>query len=400
MIPSNPKELYSRFVKGHEGKLHFAAHSHHFWPDCTREAQLRYWDDSATLSDEKWGKIFSEVIPTTQKHIANILNLKHPEQIALAPNTHELSARLLSLFLGHDKLNILTTSSEFHSWRRQFLRLSEFKQVHVQQVDTSHLLEDRSSFLTEMKIQLQQSHDLVFLSQVFFDSGLALTDEELLSLVDASPKETIFVIDGYHGFAALPTNLQALEGRMFYLGGGYKYAQAGEGVGFMVVPKGLWRPAYTGWFAEYGTLSQAPGLKVGYSADAMSFMGATQDPSGFYRFNAVWDDFHHRGMSIQEIHAYVVNLQKLFLKTLDPSFNGNWNLKPLFKPSLDWHGHFLTLEATDLIQAERCQQTLSQNHILIDRRGPRLRIGFGLYQDQQDVLELCHRLNKLAQGPQ
>jgi selenocysteine lyase/cysteine desulfurase len=100
MTLSNPKSLYSRFLKGHEGKLHFAAHSHHFWPDCTREAHLLYWDDCAQLSDEKWGKIFDEVIPKTQKHIAKLLNLKHPEQIVLAPNTHELSARLLSLFLG------------------------------------------------------------------------------------------------------------------------------------------------------------------------------------------------------------------------------------------------------------------------------------------------------------
>jgi hypothetical protein len=37
--------------------LHFAAHSHHFWPDVSREAQLEYWDDCAKLSDEKWEKV-------------------------------------------------------------------------------------------------------------------------------------------------------------------------------------------------------------------------------------------------------------------------------------------------------------------------------------------------------
>src|SRR6478752_6470089 len=134
MTLSNPKQYYSRFLKGHEGKLHFAAHSHHFWPDVTREAQLAYWDDCAQLSDEKWGKIFGEIIPKTQKHIASILGLKHPEQIVLAPNTHELSSRLLSLFLGKSELNILTTTSEFHSWRRQFLRLMELPQVKITQV--------------------------------------------------------------------------------------------------------------------------------------------------------------------------------------------------------------------------------------------------------------------------
>jgi hypothetical protein len=61
MISFNPKTLYQRFLDGHKGKLHFAAHSHHFWPDVTREAQLAYWDDCARLSDEKWDKICMEL---------------------------------------------------------------------------------------------------------------------------------------------------------------------------------------------------------------------------------------------------------------------------------------------------------------------------------------------------
>ena len=73
----------------------------------------------------------------------------------------------------------------------------------------------------------------------------------------------------------------------FYLGGGYKYAMAGEGCGFMHAPPGFGpRPPVTGWFAEFEDLSLPPG-SVGYAPDAMRFMGATFDPSGLYRFNAV-----------------------------------------------------------------------------------------------------------------
>src|SRR5690606_735626 len=100
MTASDHKHLYSRFLKGHEGKLHFAAHSHHFWPDITREAQLDYWDDCAKASDHKWDKILGEVVPKFQSHVASLLNLKHREQIVFAPNTHEFVSRLLSLFLG------------------------------------------------------------------------------------------------------------------------------------------------------------------------------------------------------------------------------------------------------------------------------------------------------------
>ena len=396
MTLSNPKQYYTRFLKGHEGKLHFAAHSHHFWPDVTRDAQIAYWDDSAIQSDDKWGKIFSETIPKTQKHIAKILHLKDHKQIVLAPNTHELSTRLLSLFLGKKDLKILTTTNEFHSWRRQFLRLSEIPEIQIHQVDSTQFPFDHESFLSVMKTELAKNYDVVFLSQVFFDSGSALTDEEVEALVDVTPASTLFVLDGYHGFGAIPCNLSKLEGRIFYLGGGYKYAQGGEGVGFMVVPKGDWRPAYTGWYADHAHLAKPAGPQVGYSDDGMAFMGATQDPSGFYRFNAVWDLFESKEIKVPAIHDYVQNLQKIFLKDLPVGFLDAWSLKALFDQNLAWHGHFLTFEAPSVEVAEKCHQTLADHHILIDRRGSRLRFGFGLYQDQNDVAELLARLNKLA----
>ena len=396
MTLSNPKQYYTRFLKGHEGKLHFAAHSHHFWPDVTRDAQIAYWDDSAIHSDEKWGKIFSDTIPKTQKHIAKILHLKDHKQIVLAPNTHELSTRLLSLFLGKKDLKILTTTNEFHSWRRQFLRLSEIPEIQIHQVDSTQFPFDHESFLSEMKAELAKNYDVVFMSQVFFDSGCALTDEEVQALVDMTPASTLFVLDGYHGFGAIPCNLSKLEGRIFYLGGGYKYAQGGEGVGFMVVPQGPWRPAYTGWYADHAHLSKPTGTQVGYSDDGMAFMGATQDPSGFYRFNAVWDLFESQGIKVTAIHDYVQNLQKIFLDNLPLGFIQTWSLKALFNQDLTWHGHFLTFEAPTVEVAEKCHQTLADHHILIDRRGCRLRFGFGLYHDQADVAELLARLNKLA----
>lgn len=393
----NPKKYYSRFLKGHEGKLHFAAHSHHFWPDVSREGHMKYWDDCANCSDEKWSKIFSEVIPSAQTHIARMLKLKDHKQIVFAPNTHELSARLLSLFLGKKNLRLLTTSSEFHSWRRQFLRVSELDGVSVDQVETKDFLTDRRKFLEDFKEKMKSSYDLIFLSQVFFDSGLAFTSQDLKELVDLAPPETLFVVDGYHGFGALPIDLSSLEGRIFYLAGGYKYAQAGEGAGFMVVPQGKWRPAYTGWFAEYAELSRPSGTQVGYSDDAMAFMGATQDFSGLYRFNAVWNQFNHDGVNLESIHAYVRGLQLLFLEKLPEELTQNWNLRALFSSSLEWHGHFLTFEALSISEAEEFQNTLLKNHIIIDRRGTRLRFGFGLYQNEEDVTELCRRLEKLAE---
>src|SRR3546814_12043092 len=74
--------------------------------------------------------------------------------------------------------------------------------------------------------------DLVYLSQVFFNSGFALDDlDSLVAAVGGAETaaETYVVIDGYHGFLARPTDLSAIAGRAFYLAGGYKYAMAAEG---------------------------------------------------------------------------------------------------------------------------------------------------------------------------
>lgn len=393
MTASDHKKFYSRFLKGHEGKLHFSAHSHHFWPDVTRVAHLQYWDDCAAASDEKWNKIFGEVIPKAQNHIAKILGLSEPKQVAFAPNTHELMTRILSLFLGSSELTILTTSSEFHSLRRQLQRISEIPSVKVETVSTETLLQNRKIFFDELKTKLKHKPRLFIISQVFFDSGLALTDDELLDLHSSCDPETIMVVDGYHAFGALPVNLSRLEGKIFYLAGGYKYAQAGEGAAFVIVPKGDWRPAYTGWFAEYGDLTKPAGANVGYTRDGLAFMGATQDPSGLYRFNAVWDLFQTEGLDVEAIHRYIKGLETLFLGHLSPIILKSHKLTPLIPENLNWHGHFLTYEGETETSAAEFQDSLKTHGILIDRRGKRLRFGFGLYHNETDVLSLTHKLN-------
>ena len=378
------KSLYTRFLQTRPQELHFAAHSHHFWPDVTREAQLQAWDDAARYNDRKWEHIFTHVVPRVQKHIASILNLKHTEMIALAPNTHDLLTRLFSELLLKPELKLLTTDSEFHSFGRQLKRWEEaHSHLKVTRVSTEILLTDRAQFLSDIKTKLA-GQDVVFLSQVFFNSGLTLADAEFKELVKATPATTVFIIDGYHGFGAVPFDLSSLEGRVFYLGGGYKYAQGGEGVGFMVVPKGEWRPVLTGWFAEFAHLS-GPQTSVRYSQDGMAFWGSTLEPSGWYRFNATWDQFEKLSVKVSDIHQYVLELQRHFLSRPAPLLS---KLRPLFNSTLEHHGHFLTYEASTLEAANQTRETLSQRGIYIDQRGQRLRFGFGLYQDKTDIERL------------
>ena len=75
------KHLYKRFLEHNQGTLNFAAHSHHYWPDATRDAMLQYWDDTAKMVGDKWDHVFGTVVPDAQKYVAQYLDLPHPEQI-------------------------------------------------------------------------------------------------------------------------------------------------------------------------------------------------------------------------------------------------------------------------------------------------------------------------------
>ena len=372
---------YSRFLKTLGENLHFAAHSHHAWPDVSRDAHVQYWDDSARLWDDKWGHIFSSVVPSAQKKIAALLNLRAPEQIVFAPNTHELVVRLISAIsatLPHPRpIKILTTQNEFHSFRRQSERWAEAGIAELTRIAPAALAEKARG----------EVFDLIFTSHVFFDSGTVLTDQQISEIVDASPKQTVICIDGYHAFAALPVDLSRLEGRVFYLGGGYKYAQAGEGVCFMVVPKGDWKPINTGWFAEMDALTGAKPHAVGYSKTASAFWGSTQDPSGLYRLNSVWELFEKEGISVNVIHEYIMKLQDLFLSQLKKTIFSKYHLMNPKKP----RGHFLTFDLGSPTHCAEISDALKKNGVLTDYRGQKLRVGFGLYHTEADVLKLVSR---------
>lgn len=388
------KHYYTKFLKSLDGRLHFAAHSHHLWPDVSREAHLQYWDDSCRLIDDKWGYIFSEVIPKTQKHISSILNLDDPTQIALAPNTHELVARLFSVFAENEKpIKVLTTHNEFHSFNRQLKRLEEIGFAKVTRVQADDLAVDRDSFLVKVSSELKRGdYDLFFMSQVFYDSGLGLTSGEIHGLTDGVPEKTIICIDGYHAFAAIPVNLLRLKNKIFYTGGGYKYAQSGEGVCFMVVPPGNWKPTFTGWFADIDGLSKAKSSSVFYPTDGRAFLGSTQDPSGFYRFNAVWDKFNVDSVTIEKIHAHVLKLQNVFLAGITSTALAKFRL--MSSDLAPIHGHFLSFDTGSAAECASFAEKLKAKGILIDYRGSRLRFGFGMYHDESDVMRVLEAMAK------
>jgi kynureninase len=377
------REHFKTFRSAAPGRIHLAAHSHHYWPDAACAAQARVIADTARLVDDKWSLVFGELIPRVQRGIAKILSLPDPASIAFAPNTHDFVRRLLSALPPDRPARILTTDSEFHSFTRQVARLEEDRLVIAERVPAEPFESFPARFAAAARRgdAAHGGHDLVFLSQVFFNSGGTAGD--LAALVAAVPDDTLLVIDGYHGFMALPTDLSGIAHRAFYLAGGYKYAMAGEGACFLHCPPGFApRPRDTGWFAAFGTLTDPPDGRVGYGADGTRFLGATFDPSGLYRLAAVFDWIDAIGLTVPAIHAHVLALQEQFLGEIAA-------VAPLRSARLVTpvsagvpRGHFLTFETP---QAGAMHDRLAAAGIVTDVRGDRLRFGFGCYHVADEI---------------
>jgi selenocysteine lyase/cysteine desulfurase len=382
------KGLFTRSLSADPGRLHFAAHSHHLWPDASFEGQVEAWNDAARLADRKWDKVMSEMWPEAQGRVARELGTGQPEAIVFSSNTHDFLVRLVSACPRHGpQIKALSSDGEFHSARRQFRRWAEAGWFALENVPTEPFDTFSDRFLEAARAG---GHDLIFVSQVQFGSGRMFEQVEALAEL-ARPDGPWVVVDGYHAFVALDRPFgEHAAGTAFYLGGGYKYAMAGEGCAFMHAPPGFGpRPAVTGWFAEFEDLSLPPG-SVGYAKDASRFLGATFDPSALYRFNAVRRMLDENGLTTERISAHVEALHKqLLARIAETPLDEAQLLNPLDGRA---HARFLAFRSPN---AQRWYAEMKAKNCITDVRGDVLRIGFGIYQDENDVDRLTELLGGL-----
>lgn len=375
------KDLFARAFAAAPGRLHLAAHSHHLWPDVTFDAQVECWTDAAALADRKWDKALGEIYPAAQTLVAEELSLPSPDTVVFAPNTHTLLAVLKSA-IERRPVRVLATDGEFHSFRRQAARWTETGEIALT------LVESEGADFAERFLAAARSggFDLIFVSHVFFKTGFVFDRVwELAEL--ARPEGPWVVVDGYHGFRAVPTDLSAVADRVFYLAGGYKYAMAGEGAAFLHAPPGFGpRPALTGWYAEFGDLEGPPG-GVGYARDASRFLGATFDPSGLYRFVAAGRMLAAEGLSTAAVAAHATGLRRLLLEKIAAGEAGRLSeAVPINPPGDGPQARFLALRHP---KALAWKQTLMEKDVAVDVRDDVLRVGLSIYHDEGDLAAFC-----------
>lgn len=377
---------FSRFIAAAPDRVHLAAHSHHYWPNVVRDAHLRAFDEAAELADHKWGAIFSGPWRRVREGIAAILNLPDPDTIALASNTHAFLLRLLSSLPADRPVRVLSSDAEFHTFTRQMARLEEDGLAIVERVPALPLDGFEARFTAAAA---RGGHDLVFVSQVFFDN--AGTSGDLARIVASVPDPaTLIAIDGYHGFMAIPTDLAGIAERAFYLSGGYKYAMAGEGVCFLHCPPGAApRPRDTGWFAAFGKLTAPREGLVGYSGDGGRFLGATFDPTAIYRQAAVFDWLDGLGLGVADLNAHARALQQAFLGEAERIGLRGFDAAGLIAPMDGPRGNILVWRRPDAVALS---ERLAKAGIIVDARADRFRIGFGAYHVVDDATRAAARI--------
>jgi kynureninase len=363
-------------------RILLTGHSHQAWPDCARDSLIEAWNDAAAHVDQKWEKAFQKADRVRAAFRTLLGNI--PGDITLAPNTHDLLIRLLSAIDWKKRREILVTDGEFHTVRRQLLRLEE-EGIQITRLP-SLPAETLGARLSE---KITEKTALVITSTVFFDSGLIA--EGLPDLAKAAQNQgALLLLDTYHHLNVVPFDPQGLDSA-YIIGGGYKYCQFGEGNCFLRIPSDCTlRPIVTGWFADFAGLEGAPAPRVEYgSHPGARFAGATYDPISHYRAARVADFFTEQGLGPDRLRKrsqeqIALLLQGFEALDLDP--------KVITRPSRVPVSRLAGFLALKTPHARTLHQALLTHGVHTDYRNETLRLGPAPYITDRQLQEAISAL--------
>ena len=372
---------YTAFLR--EGRILLTGHSHQAWPDVARAAQLEAFDDAALHVDEKWGPAL-EAAEDVRRAVATRIQCT-PAEVALASNTHELITRFLSALDWKKRPRIVSTRGEFHSIYRQLSRLAE-EGMEVVWVDPL----PADSLAQRLSATVDAKTAGVLVSNVLFETSSCVPGLAQLAKRCALEGAQLLV-DSYHAFNVVPFAVSDLGGELFVVGGGYKYAQWGEGCCFLRVPSAFeGRPIYTGWFSDFDGLS-APrdGRPVQYGPrPAERFAGSTYDPTSHYRARRVARFFDEQGLDVD-------TLRRISLTQTSQLIEGLAGFDVRTPKSDEARGGFVSVH---LENASEVSTALAARGIHTDVRGSLLRLGPAPYTTASEIEVALQALRSVSRN--
>ena len=367
--PNALASCYSRFRVA--DRLLLTGHSHQAWPDAGFDGQLAAWIDAAELVDDKWPRAEAQA-DRVRSGYARWLGADAgaiAPQIALGASTHELVVRFLSALPLDRRPRLVTTDGEFHTVRRQLDRLAETGRIEVMKLAA----EPAATLAERLAAAVDDRTAAVLVSSVLFGSA-HIVPNLAATLAACGRVGAELLVDAYHQLNVVPFSLeQGGLGDAFVTGGGYKYAQLGEGNAFLRVPPGrdALRPVVTGWFSEFTRLSDKTS-GVPYGEGAARWAGATYDPTSHYRAARVFEFFDVHDLEpefLRTVSRHQVGLlaRSFDALDLDPALIARDRATPL-----EHIAGFLALRAP---RAAELSFRLRERGVRIDHRGEVLRLG-------------------------
>ena len=355
---------YSRFHVA--DRLLMTGHSHQAWPDVAREGLLEAFDVAADRVDAVWPEAFERI-----DRLRTFLRRWYADpsgDYTPAANTHDLLVKWLSALDLTARPRIVTTDGEFHSIARQLDRFEE-EGIEIVRVPWRPV----EGLAERVAAAIDGRTAAVMVSRVLYETALIVEDLGTIAAA-ARAHDVPLLVDDYHGTNVVPwAPLAEGLGDAYWLIGGYKYLQWGQGNCFLRAPSDCsLRPVMTGWFASFSTLSAPRTGEVGYDAGGGRFLGGTLEPASAFRAARVVGFFEEQGLDAATLRAtsqlQLAELRRAFdALDLDPS-----RLRHKVEAPVERVGGFLSLEGPDAVALQR---ELAARGVLTDARGTTLRFG-------------------------
>ncbi len=368
-------------------RLLFSGHSHQAWPDVALEGLKESFGVAAGSVDNKWQTAF-EKTEILRSYLRDFYD-DPSGNYSLAENTHLLLVAWLSSFDLKNKPKIITTDGEFHSMFRQLHRLRE-EGLQIEMADA-----ESDEIVQQIDSKSDGETAAIMLSRVYFESSLI--NRHIPEIAELARSKGIpLLIDDYHGTNVTPISLREkkLEDT-YWLIGGYKYLQWGEGNCFLRFPADCdLRPAITGWFASFSTLDEPRNDKpVGYDDGDQRFASGTYDPASQFRAAKVVEFFREQGLRPGVLREQYQNqvglLRNLFNKqNFDPDHIRLEHNRPL-----EQNGGFLALRSP---KARELRAELLEEGVFTDARGEILRMGPAPYINSGQIRQAMQKLAHVA----